>query len=74
MNFISRNLKFIATACVAAVIGITAANAFGQVSVAKDKEYKRDRRICSRNNWPHVARVSFNEFLEEPLVSTDTTE
>jgi hypothetical protein len=63
MNFISRNLKHIATGTIAAVIGITAVTAFGQ---DKSRSYsKGDRPFCSDgNNWSSDDRVTVRDLRE----------
>lgn len=63
MKFISTNLKHIASALVAAAIGITAATAFGQDS-------EKNRGFCSNNNWSSHDRVSFSELREMTIPST----
>ena len=74
MNYICRNLKYIATACVAAVIGITAVSVFGQETINKDK-YKaahkiKNKSFCENQNWSSGDRVSFNELREMTIPAT----
>ena len=74
MKAITRNLKYIAAMAVAAMIGITAANAFGQETISKDTnkaEYKvKDKGFCSNNNWSSDDRVSFNDLREMTIPAT----
>lgn len=66
MTFISRNLKYIATAFVAAAIGVTAANVYGQSASAGEKSKNKDeyRGFCSNNNWGSDEKVSSNDLRE----------
>ncbi|CAN5429802.1 hypothetical protein BH10ACI3_BH10ACI3_05180 [soil metagenome] len=64
MNFISNNLKYIATACVAAVIGLAATAAFGQNNAGKGEHKSGERSFCSNNNWSDNDRVSANDLRE----------
>ena len=74
MKTINCNLKYIAAIVVAAAIGITAANVFGQETVNKDKnkaEYKaKDKGFCNNNNWSSDDRVSFNDLREMTIPAT----
>lgn len=73
MNYVSRNLKYIAAACVAAVIGITATSVFAQETGGKNKEYKSERGFCSNNNnWSNGEKVSSNDLREISVASTGT--
>ncbi|MEP6788781.1 MAG: hypothetical protein ABJB40_10150 [Acidobacteriota bacterium] len=76
MKFISNNLlRYIAAACVALAIGVTAASVFGQETErskarAEKAEYKtKDRGFCN-NNWSGDDKVSFNELREMTVAST----
>jgi len=77
MKYISRNLKYIATACVAMAIGVTAANVFGQETNIKERakaekaEYKaKDKGFCSNNSWSGDNKVSFSDLREMTIPST----
>jgi len=77
MNYISRNLKYIAAATLAAVIGITAVSAFGQESKDKEKskehstEFKvKSRAFCENNNWSNGDKVSTSDLRETTVAST----
>ena len=78
MNYISRNLKYIAAACIAAAISLTAVTAFGQEAKSKDKiekvkaEYKSEKSFCGSNNWSNNERVSFNDLRELTVASSGT--
>jgi DUF4097 and DUF4098 domain-containing protein YvlB len=65
MNFLSRNLRYIAIMAIAAVIGISAANAFGQETRTQERngsKYK-DAGFCSSDNYSSE-RVAFRELRE----------
>ncbi len=77
MNYVSKNLRYIATACVAAIIGITAASAFGQESTVKDKSHKseykhKEKGFCGGNSWSSDERVSFTDLRELTIPATGT--
>ena len=74
MKYISRNLKYIAAACVTMAIGVTAASVFGQEKENKDRskaEYKvKDKGFCSNNSWSSDDHVSFSELREMTIPAT----
>ncbi|MEO6655987.1 MAG: DUF4097 family beta strand repeat-containing protein [Pyrinomonadaceae bacterium] len=76
MNNISKNLKCIATASIAAVIGIAVINIFGQESIGKDKtkaEYNaKEKGFCTNNNWSSDDNFSFSELREMTIPATGT--
>lgn len=77
MNYFSKNLKYIATACVAAVIGVGSVNVIGQITVKADKadkaEYKvKAKGFCENNNWSSNDRVSANDLRELTVAATGT--
>lgn len=73
MNFITRNLKYIAAACAAAAIGISATAAFGQEHAKIDTKVKdKDRGFCQNWNWSSDERVSFNEVRELTVAAGGT--
>src|SRR3954463_9566755 len=72
MNFISRNIRYFAIMAIAAAIGITAANAFGQETRTQKRngsEYK-DAGFCSSgDNWSSD-NVTFRELREMTVPAT----
>ncbi len=74
MNFITRNLRYIAAASVAGVIGITAVGALGQETVSRDKsksvKQEKSRTFCSSNNNWSEDRVSFSDLREMTIPAT----
>ena len=56
MKFITRNLPFVAAACVTAMIGLSAVTAFGGSLAFKG--------FCENNNWSSNDRVSYSDFRE----------
>ena len=75
MKYISRNLQYIATACVAMAIGVTAANVFGQEKEYKVKaekaEYKaKEKGFCNNNSWSGDDKVSFTDLREMTIPAT----
>ncbi len=72
MSYFANNLKYIATACVAAVIGIGTVTVIGQNSDKSSKaEYKaRTYSFCENNNWSSNDRVSTNDLREITVAST----
>jgi hypothetical protein len=75
MNFISLNLKYIAVMCVAIVIGVAAASAFGQDAAYKDKNndhQSKERSFCSNESWSNSDRVSFLDLREMTIPATDS--
>ena len=85
MNYFSRNLKYIAVACVAAAISLTAVNAFGQEAGSKEKskdkadkmdhkaDYKiKDKGFCGSDSWSNGDRVSHKDLRELTVASTGT--
>lgn len=74
MNYLSRNLRHLATACVAAMIGIGAVNVTGQniakvVAKTGTSNYKV-RGFCENNNWSGGGRVSVSDLREMTVAST----
>jgi hypothetical protein len=73
MTYISRNLRHIAVATVAAMIGITATAAFGQEAATAAKqaakaEYKdKNKSFCGNNHWSSEDKVSFSDLREMTL-------
>lgn len=67
MNYFVRNLRHIATACMAAVVGITAVAIFGQETVPmhelKAAHKMETKGFCSNNNWSGD-KVSFTDLRE----------
>lgn len=71
MNQLSKNLKYLATACVAAMIGITATTIFAQETGGKERSKdKKEWSFCSNNNWSDGGRVSTSDLREMNLAST----
>jgi hypothetical protein len=66
MNSISRYLRYIAVAAVAAAIGISASNVFGQ---DESRENTKERSFCSSDNWSGD-KVSYRDLREMTLTST----
>ncbi|MBK6722451.1 MAG: hypothetical protein IPO41_14980 [Acidobacteria bacterium] len=70
MKFISRNLKYIATAFFTAAIGISATTAFAQAPSVKANvktgyEHKdKDKGFCQNWNWSSDNKVSFADLRE----------
>lgn len=67
-----RFTKYIATACTAAVIGITAVAAFGQDDKVKTKgdKVKHNKEFCSSQNWSNEDKVSFRDLREQTIAAT----
>ena len=75
MNYLSRNLKYLATACVAAMIGITAVSVIGQETdkiKAKADKSDKSRGFCENNNWSDGGRVSVSDLREMTIPPTGT--
>lgn len=76
MNYLSKNLRYLATMCVAAVIGVAAVNVMGQTAVAvssdKSEAKVRERGFCENNNWSGGDRVSVSELREMTVASLGT--
>jgi len=73
MNFISRNLRYIAVLCIAIVIGVAAASAFGQDAAYKYKNkdhQSKERSFCSNDSWSNGDRVSFRDLREMTIPAT----
>ncbi len=75
MNFIAKNLKYLAIACVSAVIGICATNVIGQETAIKGKTTENriaygEKVFCSNNNWSDEDRVSISDLREMTVVSS----
>ncbi|MEQ1604250.1 MAG: DUF4097 family beta strand repeat-containing protein [Pyrinomonadaceae bacterium] len=76
MNYLSKNLRYLATMCVAAVIGIAAVDVIGQTAKA-EKADKSDFKMkshgfCENNNWSNGDRVSASDLREMTVASTGT--
>ena len=63
MNYLSRNLRHIASACIALAIGMAGVNAFAQ-------ERRSERGFCSNENWSSDGRSSASDVREIPLSAT----
>ena len=71
MKYISNNfLRYIAAACVALAIGVTAASVFGQEKTVKAEYKGKDKGFCNSNNWSSDDKVSFSELREMTVAST----
>lgn len=84
MRSIHRNLRYIATAVVAAALGVGVTAAFGQdVSKEKDKSHKielkdlekaikaeKNKAFCSSDNWSSGDKVSYRELRESNFAAS----
>ncbi|MBX7055693.1 MAG: DUF4097 domain-containing protein [Pyrinomonadaceae bacterium] len=61
MNFINRNLPYLAAASLALVIGVAATAVFGQGQQAK---YQKEHGFCSNNNYSSDGNVSASDLRE----------
>ncbi|MEO7659770.1 MAG: hypothetical protein ABIV48_09165, partial [Pyrinomonadaceae bacterium] len=68
MNYISRNLKYVAAACVTAMIGIAAVTSFAQEKEQKDKsKIGHYKGFCSKDSWSSNEKISFTDLREVTL-------
>lgn len=79
INFVIKNLRYVATASLSAAIGISATAVLAQDGKdlaekikEKTKAIKTDRPFCSNNNWSDGDKVSITDLREMTFASNGT--
>ncbi|HEV7701209.1 MAG TPA: hypothetical protein VGO43_13340 [Pyrinomonadaceae bacterium] len=75
MKLINRNVKYITVAVITLIIGIAAANSFGQDKFQIKEEKirgKESREFCSNNNWSSNDKVSLSQLRETTVAAGGT--
>ncbi len=62
-----KNIKYILVLATALLIGIAAANGFGQDTAIKDKMKEKERSFCTGDNWSNDDHISVRDLRESTI-------